>query len=588
MNEKDFDLDFDFEKEYGFAEQEDTSTQQNDEDFDLKALLESEFGEEASLFTSEYESDFDYGPETVDYLQDEDAPAPEYPVEDELVDDDFDADLPEEMMSARPLPEEEMAAPMEEPEQVQDEEQAPVRRERRKPVSPMRRFKNETLPLIITGVTALLILVFVIGAVGRLIGNIKHNNEAALSASEAAADEALRQEKEVQDLLAEAARLAAGYDYDAAIALLDGFTGNKSKYPEMEIRTSEYKQQKSLLVAHNDPSSIPNLSFHVLIADPSRAFSNREYGGQYNKNFVTVDEFEKILEQLYANNYVLVDMDCFIAETVIGDTISYSAKPLYLPDGKNPVMITETMVNYFNYMIDGNADGTPDKDGAGFASRLVVQNGEVKAEMVNSTGETVIGNYDLVPILEDFIEKHPDFSYQGSRALLAVTGHEGIFGYRTNKSVIESKGQAYYEEQVAGAKKVVNALRDAGYEFASFTYKNEKYGDIAATDIQKDITKWTAEVLPIIGSCDTLVYAKTSDISPNGDYTSSKFNVLRDAGFRYFISHSSKPNCTVANNYVRQLRVMVTGTQMAHASTTYSKYFDSQAILNSLRGNVPQ
>ena len=140
MNEKDFDLDFDFEKEYGFAEQEDTSAPQNDEDFDLKALLESEFGEEASLFTSEYESDFDYGPETVDYLQDEDAPAPEYPVEDELVDDDFDADLPEEMMSARPLPEEEMAAPMEEPEQVQDEEQAPVRRERRKPVSPMRRF----------------------------------------------------------------------------------------------------------------------------------------------------------------------------------------------------------------------------------------------------------------------------------------------------------------------------------------------------------------------------------------------------------------------------------------------------------------
>ena len=590
MNEKDFDLDFDFEKEFGFAEPKDTSAQQSDEDFDLKALLASEFGEEADSFTAEYESDFDYGPETVDYLQDEDAPAPEYPVEDELIEDDFDADLPEEMMTARPLPEEEMVEPAEEAEVVQEEEQveAPVRRERRKPVSPMRRFKNETLPLIITGVTALLILIFVIGSVGRLIGNIKHNNEAALNASEAAVNEELRQEKEAQNLLDEAARLAAGYDYDAAIAKLEGFTGSKSKYPEMEIRLSEYKQQKSLLVAHNDPGAIPNLSFHVLIADPSRAFSNREYGGQYNKNFVTIDEFEKILEQLYANNYVLVDMDSFIAETVIGDAISYSAKPLYLPDGKKPVMITETMVNYFNYMIDGNADGIPDKDGAGFASKLVVQNGEVKAEMVNSTGETVVGNYDLVPILEAFIEKHPDFSYQGSRALLAFTGHEGIFGYRTNKSVIDTKGQAYYDAEVAGAKEVASALKEAGYEFASFTYENKKYGDLAATDIQKDITKWTAEVLPIIGSCDTLVYAKTSDISSNGDYTNSKFNVLRDAGFRYFISHSSKPGCTVANNYVRQLRVMVTGTQMAHASTTYTDYFDSQSVLNSLRGNVPQ
>ena len=33
---------------------------------------------------------------------------------------------------------------------------------------------------------------------------------------------------------------------------------------------------------------------------------------------------------------------------------------------------------------------------------------------------------------------------------------------------------------------------------------------------------------------------------------------------------------------------MVTGTQMAHASATYSKYFDAQSVLNDKRGNVPQ
>lgn len=609
MSEKDFDFDFDFEKEYGFDTPEDTAAQQSDVDFDLKALLESEFGDEAALFTSEYDSDFDYGPETIDYLQDEGAeedPVPETPVEEELpeedlmeddllvgnfseepLDDDFDAELPEEMMSAEPLPEEQYEEPAEEPPAPVVKE-SPVRRERRKPVSPMRRFKNETLPLIITGITALLIVVFVIGSVSRLFGNIKHDREAALSASEAAESEAQRQEQEAQNLLDEAARLAAGYDYDTAIAKLEGFTGNKEKYPEMEIRLSEYKQQKSLLVAHNDPGAIPNLSFHVLIADPSRAFSNREFGGQYNRNFVTTDEFEKILNQLYVNGYVLVDMDSFIAETVTGETITYSSKSLYLPDGKKPFMMTETMVNYFNYMIDGNADGVPDKDGAGFASKLVLRNGEIKAEMVNSVGETVVGNYDLVPILEDFIEAHPDFSYQGARALLAVTGHEGVFGYRTNKSVIDTKGQAYYDSEVAAAKEVAAALKSAGYEFASFTYKNEKYGDLDATTIRKDITNWTAEVLPILGSCDTLVFAKTSDISANGDYSNSKFNVLYDAGFRYFISHASKPSCKIAGNYVRQLRVMVTGTQMAHASTTYAAYFDSQAVLNDLRGNVPQ
>ena len=30
------------------------------------------------------------------------------------------------------------------------------------------------------------------------------------------------------------------------------------------------------------------------------------------------------------------------------------------------------------------------------------------------------------------------------------------------------------------------------------------------------------------------------------------------------------------------------GTQMAHAANTYSKYFNSQSILDSTRGNVPQ
>ena len=640
MNEKDFDfdLDFDFEKEYGFDTPEDTAAQQSGEDIDLKALLESdsdddldlkallgsEFGEDADFFASEYESDFDYGPETVDYAQDEgmvlsEPPMNKVPVQEaiqeevfeeevpEEYEDEFDADLPEEMMNPKPLvmemPEEvdepvsEEEIPEEIPEAVMPEEE-PVRRKpapkpakkgSRKPMSPMRRFKNETLPLIIAGITAVLLLFFIAGSVGRLIGKIKTNNQDALKASEAAVNEAERQEEEALTLMEEAARLAAGYDYDTAIAMLEGFTGNKAKYPEMEIHLSEYKQQKSLLVAHNDPAAIPNLAFHMLVADPTRAWSNKEFGGQYNRNFVSTAEFEKILDQLYNNGYVLVDMDCFIAETVTGETITYSSKPIYLPDGKKPVMITETMVNYFNYMIDGDGDGVADKDGAGFASKLVVQNGAVKAAMVDSTGETVIGNYDLVPILEDFIEEHPDFSYHGSRALLAVTGHEGVFGYRTNKDVINTKGQAYYDEEVAGAKEVVAALKEAGYEFASYTYGNEAYGKFDATTIQKDISKWTAEVLPILGSCDTLVFAKTSDISANGDYTTSKFNVLYGAGFRYFISHTTgDPSCKIAGNYVRQLRTMVTGTQMAHAANTYAKYFDSQSVLDSTRGNVPQ
>lgn len=619
MNANEFDLDFDFEKEYGFDLPKEEPAAQADEDFDLRAILESDFNEEAALFNSEYENNFDYGPD--EFPLEEEAPAaPEIPVDPDLsdipglsADDELDFSLDgltdevmDEPAADMPPVEEEPEKPLRQRRTKENTTRrnplfqprpapeaptpAPDANPRRKPVSKSRQFKNETMPLIIMGITALLIVVFVFGALGRTISSHLQNNEDNANASESQMNEEQRLALEAEKLLDEAALLAAGYDYDAAIAKLESFSGGTAKNSEITVRLSEYNQAKSTLIAHNDPGAVPNLSFHVLIADPARAFSNQQFGGKYNQNFVTVDEFQKILEQLYANGFVLVSMDDVISETVTGDTVTLSAKPLYLPDGKKPVMITETMVNYFNYMIDGDGDGTPDKDGAGFASRLVVDDitGQIKAEMVNSSGETVTGDYDLVPILEKFIEEHPDFSYRGARATLAVCGHEGVFGYRTNPSVVQSKSQEYYDEQVAGAKVIVNALKEKGYEIACYSYSNTGYSEMSATGIQAEMASWKTEVMPIVGNLDTIVYAQKSDISSTGNYTGGKYNVLKDTGFRYFISNGNQPSATVTSEYVRQLRIMVIGSQMYHTPTVYSDYFDARTVLNSQRGDVPQ
>ena len=620
MKDKEFDLDFDFEKEYGIELPKDVDTSAIDDDLDLKAILESDFTEEAELFNAEYQNDFDYGPE------EEPAPEVSVPAEDEpdllftevpeleqrsieeLMDEDDDliyedeepsAELPEE----EPVPEEpvrrrrERKSPMERwnplkqrpaPEPQEPKAEEPVN-PKRKPVSKMRQFKNETLPLLIIGLAAVLIVFFVVGSSTRAIGNFIRNNQQQQEASESKMNEEQRLALEAQNLLDEAALLAAGYDYEAAIAKLESYSGNISEHSEITMRLSEYKQTMSSLIAHNDPA-VPNLSFHMLIADPSRAFTDQKWGDSYNKNFVTTDEFQKILEQLYANGYVLVEMEHFIAETVTGDTITYSSKPIYLPDGKKPIMITETMVNYYNYMIDSNDDGTPDKGGAGFASKLVVDDltGKIQAEMVNASGETVRGDYDLVPILEKFIEEHPDFSYKGARATLAVTGDEGIFGYRINGTTKNTKGEDYYNKEVEGAKKIVAALKEKGYELACYTYSNIDYGKKSAQDIQADIASWKVEIMPVIGTLDTIVYAKSSDISSTGAYTGSKYNVLYDAGFRYFISNGNVPSAEVNSSYVRMKRVMVTGQYMAHTAGMYTNYFDAKTVINSLRGNVPQ
>ena len=251
-------------------------------------------------------------------------------------------------------------------------------------------------------------------------------------------------------------------------------------------------------------------------------------------------------------------------------------------------MITETLMSYYGYMIDSNKDGKPDAGGAGFASRLVVDaNGDIKAEMVDKDGNTIVGDYDLVPILETFLKTHPDFSYRGSRAILAPTGEEGIFGYRIQTSVISDPklGQEYYNQQVQGAKEVVAALREKGYTLASYTYANRNYGQDNANQITEDLNSWDTQITPVLGNTNVMVFAQGADI---GDYTGTKYKALYDKGFRFFLGKSDKPFADVANSYVRQKRLMVTGSNMFWNGKMFTGMFDTAAILNSMRGDVPK
>ena len=83
--------------------------------------------------------------------------------------------------------------------------------------------------------------------------------------------------------------------------------------------------------------------------------------------------------------------------------------------------------------------------------------------MTLDDGTVSTGSYDLIPILEDFIKEHPDFSYKGARAIIALTGYEGILGYRTAASYSDSPT---YESDREQAAKVAQCLRDNGWELA--------------------------------------------------------------------------------------------------------------------------
>lgn len=473
----------------------------------------------------------------------------------------------------------------------QDKQTPPVNPRRRKR-SQVEIFKEAYLPAIIACTALLLIVIFIIGSIARGINNRNAEAAAKQEASVSLQQEQERLAQEVADLIADADLLTKSYDYNGAVALLDSFDGDASQFPELAKKREAYLNEQKNMVLWNDPAQVVNLSFQLLIADTQRAFTNATYGSAYNRNFVTTEEFANILQQLYDNGYILIRVSDIIEETTDEDGITvYAAKDLYLPAGKKPLLLTQTNVNYNTYMIDGDGDRFPDKDGAGFASKLVFdENGKLTCEMVDSSGKTVYGAFDLVPILDAFVEENPDFSYQGAKAILAVTGYDGLFGYRTNAKAQDYFGVVAYEQEITDVKQIIDALRSTGYEIACYTYENTAYGTRTAAEVKADLSGWTTEVVPILGNVDMLVYAKNSDISDNSTaYTGEIYEALQDAGFRYYLGfcEEGSPWATIDDDYVRLGRILVTGSNMAHRASWFNGIFDAASVLDKNRGSVP-
>lgn len=464
---------------------------------------------------------------------------------------------------------------------------------RRKPRSKLQTFKEAYLPLLIVAAAVVLIIVFVIGSVSRSVERKKAEEQARLAASSSEAARLQLLELEARQLVADSELLAEQYDYVAAIDLLDSFSGNISDFPVISNKREEYVQAQAQMVAWEDPGQVLNLCFQLLVADAGRTFDHPTYATLFNRSFITVEEFTRMLLDLYENGYILVMMDDFIETQYTEDgTVNYVPKTLYLPQGKKPLMLTQINVNYNIYLIDSNGDRLPDKDGGGFASCMFVdENGEISCQMVDSNGEILTGDLDLVPILNDFLESHPDFSYKGARALLALTGYNGLFGHRTNKENREFFGEDAYNTAVENATRVANALLADGYEFACYTYENIGYGEKGTAEIGADLQRWKEEVVPILGEVDTLVFAQNSDIdSGTGAYSGDKFTLLQKNGFTKYIGYCTDgaPWVSLNGNYLRMGRVMVTGSTVAHNADWFEGIFDAKNILDKTRGDVPK
>lgn len=441
----------------------------------------------------------------------------------------------------------------------------PVMRRRRKR-SQFEIFKETYLPAVIACAAVIMIIIFIVGSITRGVqrAKLENNNASQNNISSASAE------------IEEAMAYAAGYDYEKALALLDSYSGkNTSQVRDLQ---KQYKSAMKKMVVWEDNSKIPVLSFQHLIADSVRGFASINY-----KSHLTTTEFTKILQKLYENDYILVSLDDIAEETATeaGDIVLKN-RELNLPAGKKPMILMQTGVNYYTTMIDSDGDKFPDQTAPGFASRLVLdENGNLACEFVDSEGATVSGAYDLVPILESFIKTHPDFSYKGARAILAVTGYDGLFGYRSNAAAGDYFGPAYRDKQGAQAKMIADTLRKVGYEIACNSYSDLAYATADAASVRTDLENWSSEVSPIVADIDILVYAKDGDIAAAGEsYSGEKFTDISAQGFRYYIgSHNSGASWQVLDGaYMRCGQLPVTADTIQNNGIWFDGMFDSSVL----------
>ncbi len=251
------------------------------------------------------------------------------------------------------------------------------------------------------------------------------------------------------------------------------------------------------MVAWHGP--VEHLFFHPLVLEPQKAFTRDRLGQGFADYFVTAREFHAIVDSLYVKGWTLVDAHRVMAGTV------------RVPVGRKPVVLSEDDVNYYRYF-----------DGRGLATRLVLDGDRVRAELPDGS----LSDEDLVPIVDAEVAAHPEFSADGARGVLALTGYEGLLGEHDVATDPAAR---------ARVKALADRLRATGWSFASHTYGHIDLTHDSVRRISADTARWRALVGDLLGPVDMLIYPFGSRPSVAGAA------YLRRAGFPYQFDIDVRP-----------------------------------------------
>lgn len=311
--------------------------------------------------------------------------------------------------------------------------------------------------------------------------------------------------------------------------------------------------------------TVEHLFTHCLIAYPEIAFNkNNPMRNNYNIDCITKNEFIKIINSLYQNNYVLVDIN----ETFKNENGKIIKQKIKVPKGKKPIILSFDDVNY-----------DQKKMSLGMVDKIIIdKHGKLATSTNINSKEEISYSNEFVPIIEDFVARHPDFSLRGAKGTLNLTGYDGILGYRT-----QSKNTKNRKEEIEKVKPVINKLKENGWNFACHSFGHYHMNKIPYEQFKEEIHLWQTEVEPLIGKTKVYVYPYGEwQVYDNGKL-SEKHKLLKSAGFELFCGVGMKTffSYLPTNNDEKVLfmdRKVIDGTTLRSNDYNLLPFFNPKSV----------
>lgn len=319
---------------------------------------------------------------------------------------------------------------------------------------------------------------------------------------------------------------------------------------------------------------VEHVAVKPLIADHERAFDGDRFARAADHDLLLVSEFERALQQLYDNDYVLVDCDIFVSE-------KGSLKGFPCPRGKKPlVLVLEDFYASFPRAESGMAFGLDVNDKGQVVGQLLGEDGRLTSDR----------SFTAIGILEAFIEAHPDFSFNGATGAIAIVSQFGIFGHpvadvqelalrrdAAEASLeIPSSFQVDYRVNRQKVEDIVEALRAKNWHLASGTYARLSLPFASHDDLTRDLAMsemWTERYTGKL----TALYC------PFGDHMESykdKAALFTKQGYIVQSGYGGWGYWHNSEGYVYVSRSFLSGDSLRRPQTYgLSRFFDTAAVI---------